>query len=110
MEQEVVASNRGVVYRGLGKVARETLPYPQFETALGRKLDHGVILKVYSIDICGSDQHRVRGRTTAPVGMVLGREITGEIFNLLRFPDKEQTKEKIRDLTARSLPERGPDG
>lgn len=75
-----MASNRGVVYRGLGKVAGETLPYPQFETALGRKLDHGVILKVYSIDICGSDRHRVRGRTTASVGMVLGHEITGEIF------------------------------
>jgi glutathione-independent formaldehyde dehydrogenase len=32
-----------------------------------------------SANICGSDQHMVRGRTTAPAGMVLGQEITGEI-------------------------------
>jgi glutathione-independent formaldehyde dehydrogenase len=38
-----------------------------------------VILKLVSTNICGSDQHMVRGRTTAPAGMVLGHEITGEI-------------------------------
>src|SRR6202034_3053385 len=31
-------------------------------------------------NICGSDQHMVRGRTTAPAGMVLGHEITGEVI------------------------------
>lgn len=30
-------------------------------------------------NICGSDQHMVRGRTTAPAGLVLGHEITGEV-------------------------------
>jgi len=35
---------------------------------------------VVSTNICGSDQHMVRGRTTAPTGMVLGHEITGEII------------------------------
>jgi glutathione-independent formaldehyde dehydrogenase len=30
--------------------------------------------------ICGSDQHMVRGRTSAPAGMVLGHEITGEVI------------------------------
>jgi hypothetical protein len=39
-----------------------------------------VILKVISTNICGSDQHMVRGRTTAPAGMVLGHEITGEVI------------------------------
>jgi glutathione-independent formaldehyde dehydrogenase len=38
-----------------------------------------VILKTVTTNICGSDQHMVRGRTTAPEGLVLGHEITGEI-------------------------------
>src|SRR6195952_1516490 len=46
----------------------------------GKKIEHAVILKVVSTNICGSDQHMVRGRTTAPTGMVLGHEITGEII------------------------------
>ncbi|MEC8082029.1 MAG: formaldehyde dehydrogenase, glutathione-independent [Pseudomonadota bacterium] len=164
------SSNRGVVYKGPGKVAVESIPFP--ELALGdRKCNHGVILKVLTTNICGSDQHMVRGRTTAPEGLVLGHEITGIIlekgddveflevgdivsvpfniacgrcrnckagmtgiclnvnparpgaaygyvdmggwvggqsdyvmvpyadFNLLKFPDKDQAKEKIADLT-----------
>lgn len=68
--------NRGVVYKGPGEVAVENIPYP--ELAIGnRKCDHGVILKVITTNICGSDQHMVRGRTTAPSGLVLGHEITG---------------------------------
>src|SRR5271169_3827082 len=46
--------------------------------------EHGVILKVVATNICGSDQHMVRGRTTAPAGMVLGHEITGEIIEIGR--------------------------
>ena len=46
----------------------------------GKKLDHGVILKIVATNICGSDQHMVRGRTTAPTGLVLGHEITGEMI------------------------------
>ncbi|WNG47687.1 formaldehyde dehydrogenase, glutathione-independent [Archangium minus] len=46
----------------------------------GKPVEHGVILKVVSTNICGSDQHMVRGRTTAPQGLVLGHEITGEII------------------------------
>ncbi|TVU70782.1 formaldehyde dehydrogenase, glutathione-independent [Cobetia crustatorum] len=69
-------ANRGVVYQGGGKVSVESLDYPTL--ALGnRKCEHGVILKVVSTNICGSDQHMVRGRTTAPEGLVLGHEITG---------------------------------
>ena len=73
-----MASNRGVVYAGPGKVEVRSIDYPKL--ALGsRKCEHGVILKLVSTNICGSDQHMVRGRTTAPSGMVLGHEITGEI-------------------------------
>ena len=69
-------ANRGVVYKGPGQVAVESIAYP--ELALGnRKCEHGVILKVVTTNICGSDQHMVRGRTTAPSGLVLGHEITG---------------------------------
>src|ERR1700751_2288492 len=73
-----MASNRGVVYAGPGKVEVRSIDYPKL--VLGsRKCEHGVILKLVSTNICGSDQHMVRGRTTAPTGMVLGHEITGEI-------------------------------
>jgi glutathione-independent formaldehyde dehydrogenase len=37
-------------------------------------------LRIVSTNICGSDQHMVRGRTTAPPGLVLGHEITGEVI------------------------------
>ena len=47
---------------------------------VGRKCEHGVILKIVSTNICGSDQHMVRGRTTAPEGLILGHEITGEVI------------------------------
>jgi glutathione-independent formaldehyde dehydrogenase len=166
-----VLSNRGVVYLGPGKVDVRNIDFPTFRNPAGKPITHGVILKVVATNICGSDQHMVRGRTTAPSGMVLGHEITGEIieigrdveylkvgdlvsvpfnvacgrcrtcrdgdtgvclnvnperaggaygyvdmggwiggqaeyvmvpyadFNLLRFPDKAQALEKIRDLT-----------
>ncbi len=163
-------TNRGVVYMGPNKVEVQSIDFPTL--SLGkRQCQHGVILKVITTNICGSDQHMVRGRTTAPQGLVLGHEITGEIiecgkdveflkkgdivsvpfniacgrcrnckegntgiclnvnegragaaygyvdmggwvggqaeyvmcpyadFNLLKFPDKEQAMEKIRDLT-----------
>ncbi len=170
-----MASNRGLAYMGTGAVEVEvqSIDYPKL--ALGnRKCEHGVILKIVSTNICGSDQHMVRGRTTAPKGLILGHEITGEViekgrdvefinvgdlvsvpfniacgrcrnckerntgvclnvnparpgaaygyvdmggwvggqaeyvmvpyadFNLLKFPDKAQALEKIRDLTCLS--------
>ena len=168
-----MADNQGVVYMGPGEVDVQGIDYPKL--ALGdRKCEHGVILKVVSTNICGSDQHMVRGRTTALAGLVLGHEITGEVieagkdvefiklgdlvsvpfniacgrcqnckeratgvclnvnsarpgaaygyvdmggwiggqasyvmvpyadFNLLKFPDKAQALEKIRDLTCLS--------
>lgn len=74
-----MASNRGVAYIEPGVVEVQSIDFP--ELALGdRKCDHGVILKIVSTNICGSDQHMVRGRTTAPAGLVLGHEITGEVI------------------------------
>src|SRR6266576_6569633 len=167
-------SNRGVVYLKPGSVEVQKIDFPTFRNPAGKTIDHGVILKVVTTNICGSDQHMVRGRTTAPAGMVLGHEITGEViekgrdveyleigdlvsvpfnvacgrcrtcregdtgvclhvnsdraggaygyvdmggwiggqadyvmvpyadFNLLKFPDKAQAMEKIRDLTCLS--------
>lgn len=167
------STNRGVVYIKPGVVEVRKIDYPTL--AVGkRKCEHGVILKIVTTNICGSDQHMVRGRTTAPSGLVLGHEITGEVievgsdvlfiqsgdlvsvpfniacgrcrnckeretglclttnpsragaaygyvdmggwiggqaeyvmvpyadFNLLKFPDKDQAMEKIRDLTCLS--------
>ncbi|KGK42763.1 aldehyde dismutase [Nitrincola sp. A-D6] len=166
----ISTGNRGVVYTGPGQVEVHSIAFP--ELSLGKRhCQHGVILKVLTTNICGSDQHMVRGRTTAPSGLVLGHEITGEIiecgrdveflkvgdivsvpfniacgrcrnckegrtgiclnvnparpgaaygyvdmggwvggqaeyvmvpyadFNLLKFPDSDQAREKIRDLT-----------
>lgn len=91
-----MADNRAVVYQGPGKVTVETVDYPELVLRPGpgvpkgnenRKCPHGVILKVVSSNICGSDQHMVRGRTTAPVGLILGHEITGEVIE--KGPDVE---------------------
>src|SRR4030088_1679557 len=78
-----MASNRGVAYIAPGKVEVQSIDYPKL--AIGnRKCDHGVILKIVATNICGSDQHMVRGRTTAPAGLVLGHEITGEVVEVGR--------------------------
>jgi glutathione-independent formaldehyde dehydrogenase len=169
-----MSTNRGVVFIGPGKVEVQGIDYPKFVAPNGKEIDHGVILRIVSTNICGSDQHMVRGRTTAPAGLVLGHEITGEViekgkgvdfleigdlvsvpfnvacgrcrncreqktgiclnvnparaggaygyvdmggwvggqaeyvmvpyadFNLLKFPDKKQAMDKIRDLTCLS--------
>ncbi|MBG6190016.1 glutathione-independent formaldehyde dehydrogenase [Arthrobacter sp. CAN_A212] len=69
------------------------IDYPTFELQdgpgvnpanVGRKVHHGVILKTVTTNICGSDQHMVRGRTTAPSDLVLGHEITGEVVEVGR--------------------------
>src|SRR2546426_771988 len=70
-----MSKNRGVVYTRPGEVQVQDIADPKFENPQGRKIEHGVILKVVSTNICGSDQHMVRGRTSAPPGMVLGHEI-----------------------------------
>jgi glutathione-independent formaldehyde dehydrogenase len=75
-----MSKNRGVVYIKPGVVEVQDIADPKFEDPHGRKINHAVILKIVSTNICGSDQHMVRGRTTAPTGLVLGHEITGEVI------------------------------
>jgi glutathione-independent formaldehyde dehydrogenase len=77
-----MAENRGVVFLGQNKVEVQSIDFPKMQNPNGKKIGHGAILKVVSTNICGSDQHMVRGRTTAPTGMVLGHEITGEVIEL----------------------------
>jgi glutathione-independent formaldehyde dehydrogenase len=55
------------------------MPKSETDPFGGKEAPHGVILKIVTTNICGSDQHMVRGRTTAPAGLILGHEITGEI-------------------------------
>jgi glutathione-independent formaldehyde dehydrogenase len=84
-----MAENRGVAYMGARTVEVQDIDFPTLELKdgpgvnpgnVGRKLPHGAILRIVSTNICGSDQHMVRGRTTAPEGLILGHEITGEVI------------------------------
>ncbi len=91
-----MAGNRAVAYKEPGVVEVVDIDYPEFELKdgpgvnpanIGRKVPHGAILRTVSTNICGSDQHMVRGRTTAPEGLILGHEITGEVVEV--GPDVE---------------------
>ncbi|TFC93888.1 MULTISPECIES: formaldehyde dehydrogenase, glutathione-independent [Cryobacterium] len=94
-----MTGNRAVAYKSPGVVEVIDIDYPTFELKdgpgvnpanVGRKVPHGVILKTVTTNICGSDQHMVRGRTTAPMDLVLGHEITGEVVEC--GPDVEFIK------------------
>ncbi|AHH19793.1 glutathione-independent formaldehyde dehydrogenase [Nocardia nova SH22a] len=98
-------SNRAVAYQGPGIVEVIDTDFPTFELKdgpgvnpanVGRKLPHGVIVRTVATNICGSDQHMVRGRTTAPAGLILGHEITGEVIEV--GPDVEFVK--VGDLVS----------
>src|SRR5687767_7443867 len=79
------SENRGVAYVKPGEVKVEGIDFPRLhDPARKKKIEHGAILKVVSTNICGSDQHMVRGRTTAPAGLILGHEITGEVLEIGR--------------------------
>src|SRR5680860_1342379 len=84
-----MADNRGVAYMGPGKVEVQDIAFPELvlrdgpgvnPANVGRQTPHGAILKIVATNICGSDQHMVRGRTTAPEGLILGHELTGEVI------------------------------
>jgi glutathione-independent formaldehyde dehydrogenase len=64
-----VAENRCVVYQGPNEVTIEDIGYPKLEVPeyvasnMGfstQEAHHGVILRIVSTNICGSDQHMVR--------------------------------------------------
>ncbi|WP_433784527.1 formaldehyde dehydrogenase, glutathione-independent [Actinomycetospora sp. CA-101289] len=84
---------KAVAYIEPMKVEIQDIEYPSLELKdgpgvnpanVGRQCPHGVILKLVATNICGSDQHMVRGRTTAPAGLILGHEITGEVVEVGR--------------------------
>jgi glutathione-independent formaldehyde dehydrogenase len=86
-----MSGNRAVAYKEPGKVEVIDTDYPTFELKdgpgvnpanVGRKVPHGAIIRTIATNICGSDQHMVRGRTTAPANLVLGHEITGEVVEV----------------------------
>ena len=86
-----MAENRGVAYVEPGKVEVTSIDFPSFVLQdgpgvhpdnVGRQLPHAAIVKMVSTNVCGSDQHMVRGRTTAPAGLLLGHEITGEVIEV----------------------------
>ncbi|MET4095442.1 formaldehyde dehydrogenase, glutathione-independent [Arthrobacter sp. UYCu712] len=94
-----MTGNKAVAYKGPGKVDIIDIDYPTFELKdgpgvnpanVGRQVRHGAIIKTVATNICGSDQHMVRGRTTAPSDLVLGHEITGEVVEV--GPDVEFIK------------------
>ena len=100
-----MAGNRAVAYKGPGEVEVIDTAYPTFELAdgpgvnpanVGRSVRHGAVVRTVATNICGSDQHMVRGRTTAPVDLVLGHEITGEVVEV--GPDVEFVK--VGDLVS----------
>jgi glutathione-independent formaldehyde dehydrogenase len=94
-----MSGNRAVAYIEPGVVEVQTIDYPDLDLHdgpgvdprnIGRHCRHGVIIKVLASNICGGDQHLVRGRTTAPSDLVLGHEITGEVIEM--GPDVEFIK------------------
>lgn len=72
--------NRGVVFVRNNVVEVRDIPYPTMDNPRGKKIEHGVILKVIASGICGSDQHLVRGRFPSHEGLVIGHEVTGLVI------------------------------
>ena len=62
-----MAANRGVAYIKRDEVQIESIDFPKsVDPTTGRTIEHAVILKVISTNICGSDQHMVRGSALNP--------------------------------------------
>ena len=77
-----MAGNRAVVYQGPRTVEVQNIDYPKLVAPNGKKCNHGVIVRLVSTNICGSDLHMYRGRTSAPKGTVFGHENTGEVIEV----------------------------
>src|SRR5690625_1236845 len=84
-----MGGNKAVAYVRPGEVQLQDTPFPDLVLRdgpgvnplnVGRKCNHGVTVKVVATNIGSSYQHMVRGRTTAPSGLILGHEITGEVI------------------------------
>ncbi len=95
-----MSTNRAVAYQGPGKVEVIETDYPTFELTdgpgvnpanVGRKLPHAVIVRTVATNICGSDQHMVRGRTTAPIGLILGTRSLARWSRLARMSNSSKS-------------------
>ena len=74
--------NRVLTYVGPKQLELREFEFPKLVDPKGKKCDHGVILKIVTTNICGSDQHIYRGRFPVPKGMVMGHEMTGEVLEV----------------------------
>lgn len=72
-------SNRAVVYRGPYNMTVEPIDFPKME-AKGRRIEHGVLVKLLATCICGSDLHIYRGRTDMQPGKPVGHEMSGVVL------------------------------
>jgi glutathione-independent formaldehyde dehydrogenase len=77
-----VAGNRAVTFMGPHRIEVQDKGYPKLVDPKGRKIEHAVILKLVTTNICGSDLHIYNGRFAAPTGMQMGHENTGEVVEV----------------------------
>lgn len=77
-----MAGNRAITFMGPHKMEVQDKGYPKLADPKGRKIDHAVILKLVTTNICGSDLHIYNGRFAAPPGMQMGHENTGEVVEV----------------------------
>src|SRR6266852_3295156 len=116
-------SNRGVVYLKPGSVEVKKIDFPTFRNPAGKTIEIGDLVSVPFNVACGRCRtcregdtgvclHVNSDRAGGAYGYVdMGGWIGGQAdyvmvpyadFNLLKFPDKAQAMEKIRDLTCLS--------
>jgi glutathione-independent formaldehyde dehydrogenase len=77
-----MAINRAVTFIEPGKMEIQEREFPKLQDPKGRKIEHAVILKLVTTNICGSDLHIYHGRFAAPKGMQMGHENTGEVIEV----------------------------
>jgi glutathione-independent formaldehyde dehydrogenase len=78
----MATGNRAVTFMGPHKMEVQDKGYPKLQDPKGRKIEHAVILKLITTNICGSDLHIYNGRFEAPKGMQMGHENTGEVVEV----------------------------
>ena len=78
----MAAGNRAITFLGPHKMELQDKGYPKLQDPKGRKIEHAVILKIITTNICGSDLHIYNGRFAAPPGMQMGHENTGEVVEV----------------------------
>ena len=74
--------NRIVTFEKPMEMKVNTFKFPELVTPQGKSAPHGVILKIVTTNICGSDLHIYRGSFEVPKGMTMGHEMTGEVIEV----------------------------